>query len=376
MEVTSHGAFHLDDDDRVPLAVRRKVREQMGATELEDTRRATRQALALGRLVRAARKEMQAAIGARRAALLADAIAGRRERLRRELEAARDAGVALDEVRKLGARRRRETAAILKRLGIDADRLRRISLRARRRADRLLAEPSRRGKRPAGRLVLPDDVPADIRALKSNPWTVKSPPFPGWWWWFDHLNAADFGMSFDHFTSKDTGMAGVRSAITTYDASDIDIGIYDITTSVGFWYKTPAVGLIEVWIKAQCANARHWCWLDDEWGVSDSTVRQKNYLTLRVWDDSAATWGGFSRVLMSHFFEEGQTDGTWNIQWLTNGGTYWGHLFSDLSYPKNKWVWISAGTRNWNYVYTNDVEVESSFDTRWFIAQVLVDSTG
>src|SRR5262245_77244 len=177
MQIHSRGGFHLDED-RVPLAVRRGVGEQIRTAELEGTRRANRRALALERMARAARKEMQAALGPRRAPLLAEAVAERRERLRRELEAARDAGVALDELRKLGVRRRRETATILERLGIDLARLRRISQRARRRADSLFAEPRPRSKRPAGRLVLHDDVPADIRALKANPWTVKSPPFP------------------------------------------------------------------------------------------------------------------------------------------------------------------------------------------------------
>ena len=77
MESQSQGGFYLDDDERVPLRVRRKVLEQMKASELDDTKRASRQALALDRIVRAARKEMRSAIGARKFAQYRAAIGQR-----------------------------------------------------------------------------------------------------------------------------------------------------------------------------------------------------------------------------------------------------------------------------------------------------------
>ena len=252
MESQSQGGFYLDDDERVPLRVRRKVLEQMKESELDDTKRAGRRARKLDRIVRATRKEMQAEIGARKFAQYREAIGQRREKLRLELENARDAGMSADQLTKLGARRRRETNSIVKRLGINTKRLEDIGRRGRRKADEVFEEPRSRGGRP-GRLVLPDDVPRDIIGMKTNPWTIVSPPYPGWWWWKDTINYAGFSLSHNHFTNKDTGMAGVRTRITNYDASNLDLGSYEFTTSVGFWYKTPKPGLIEVWIKGQCA---------------------------------------------------------------------------------------------------------------------------
>lgn len=375
MESQSQGGFYLDDDERVPLRVRRKVLEQMKASELDDTKRASRQALALDRIVRAARKEMRSAIGARKFAQYRDAIGQRREKLRLELENARDAGMSADQLTKLGARRRRETNSIVKRLGINTKQLEDIARQAHRKADAVFEKPRGRGGRP-GRLVLPDDVPRDIIEMKTNPWTIVSPPYAGWWSLNNAYNSGGFSLSDTLFTNKDTGMAGVRTRITDYDIDFVQFGYYDFTTSVGFWYKTPKSGLIEVWIKGQCAKARHSCWLLDEFGFSNSAVHQVISFTLRVWDENSSSWGGPSDVLLSHWYEKGYTDGSWSIQWLTSGGTYWGHLFSDLSYSPNKWVWISVGTNNWNRVSVTDVEVDSTLDTRWFIEQVFVESTG
>jgi len=79
--------------------------------------------------------------------------------------------------------------------------------------------------------------------------------------------------------------------------------------------------------------------------------------------------------LVNHY-EENYTDGSWNVQYLTTGGTYWAHLYSDLSYEEDEWVWISIGTRQFNYVHVDDVSAKSEFDTRWFIEKVYVESTG
>jgi hypothetical protein len=374
MKSDSQGAFHLGDDDRVPLAVRRRVLERLHATKLRDSQRASRRVLATARLISAARREMRAAIGTR-AEALAEAIAERRSLLRAELEAARDGGVTPAQLAQLGARRRRETAAIFKRLGVDSRRLAAITQRFRQRMAALRAEPQRSSRR-AGKLILPDQVPDSIRAERSNPWTIIEPPFSGWWWWRDSINVAHFDMDYDEWTDQDTGLAGMTTMIEREHAGDLNVGEFDATTSVGFWHKTTDIGLLEVWIKAQCAKASHEVWLDNEWGWSDSDVYQTNYLTLRVWDDDDERWGGQSEARMSYFYEENYTDGSWNVQYLTTGGTYWAHLYSDLSYEEDEWVWISIGTRQFNYVHVDDVSAKSEFDTRWFIEKVYVESTG
>src|SRR3990172_7989150 len=135
----------------------------------------------------------------------------------------------------------------------------------------------------------------------------------------------------------------------------------------------PSTGLVEVWIEGQSAASHHHLSLYDEFGWSDSFAYQRNYLTLQTSDgvpDEQKT------SQMSWFSETGYSDGYWDTHYLSDGATYWAHLFSGVSYPSGSWVYIQVGTRTLNNCFANDVSVYSTIHFRWFIRSIWVESTG
>jgi hypothetical protein len=185
-------------------------------------------------------------------------------------------------------------------------------------------------------------VPLEVRESGGNPWTIFTAPFQGQSGWYEWWPAGDFYKGVTDYTNKDNGQAGHLSR------------------------------LVEVWIEAQLGRGQHRLELDDEWGVSDSTVRQWSYLSLQTWGPPNSQ---LRTALMSEWYAQGYTDGSFNREFLTPGKTYWAHLFSDTVYAKNAWVYVDAGVYSRNYVYTNDVEAVSRVDFKWFIPRVYVDST-
>ncbi|HXS41092.1 MAG TPA: hypothetical protein VN766_12980 [Stellaceae bacterium] len=147
-------------------------------------------------------------------------------------------------------------------------------------------------------------------------------------------------------------------------------------TAIRIWYQMPTAGLIEAWIEGQVASAHHRVSLHDEFGWSDSDAWQHDYLTFN------ATVGGSSSAVqmseMSWFSEEGNTDGYWDNEYLTEGASYWANLVSDRSViiPAGAWVLLEVGMTNFNATFANDVTVYSTMDFRWIIKQVIVHSTG
>ena len=87
------------------------------------------------------------------------------------------------------------------------------------------------------------------------------------------------------------GLIGNINHIQDTDASDNDIGYMKYASNLYFWYQMPTAGLLEVWIEAQCRGLHHRVSLFDEWGWSDSSVNQHNYLTL-----NASSWRVLQRI--------------------------------------------------------------------------------
>ena len=108
-------------------------------------------------------------------------------------------------------------------------------------------------------------------------------------------------------------------------------------------------------------------------GWSSSRVDQNDYLTLKADGPTSDEW---RKSRMSWFTEVGYTDGYWDNHYLTDGGTYWAHLFTDTAFSAGSWVWVQVGTWTNQYTFANDVSVTSEASFKWYINSVWVESTG
>ena len=285
----------------------------------------------------------------------------------------RGAAMSQQEIDRFRAERTEESHRWLRDLGVDVRQLRELSQHT---ADAMMelvpATPTRDGKPVM--ILLPSEIPPEIRAHKTNPWTIVGPPY-GWAWWY---TTANDGFSFfpTLYLDAGSGLIGNISFLRDSDASDNDYGYTHYSTAVSFWYQMPTPGLVEVWIEAQSRGSHHHLSLWDEFGWSDSSVNQHDYLTLKATTGGSASEPQTSE--MSSFFAHGQTEGYWDNHYLTDGATYWAHLFSDprVVLPTGAWVLVEVGMLNFNSAFSNDVEVYSTLDFSWIIKHVHVHSTG
>jgi hypothetical protein len=358
--------------DGVPLHRRVEVEMHMRADQLERMKRAARARRALEGIRQAYVAGLRSRLGQSRYASYRAILSQVKAEKAEALHPPRGSKLSPEGFDALDERLRKRTLALLRKYRIDPATLKVLRRRARAEAARIAAPD--RGKRSKElAFVLPRDVPREVRENEGNPWTIFTPPFQGSGSWYEWNPLGDFYKGTGDYTNKDTGQVGHYNRVSMYDASDIDMCHAHYRTSIGSWYKMPKTGLVEVWIEAQLGLGLHICDLDDEWGFSDSHVLQWSYLWLQTWgppDSKERT------ALMSNFYEEGYTDEYWSTQFLTSGQTYWAHLFSDVSYAKDTWLYVDVGVYTHNYVYTNDVEAKSRIDFKWFFPRVYVDSTG
>jgi len=105
----------------------------------------------------------------------------------------------------------------------------------------------------------------------------------------------------------------------------------------------PIAGLVEVLIDAQCVEATHRLRTTDEWGWSNSTTGQRNYLVLDVLHPNVAEP---SYAEMSDFELQTDDDTSTERVNLTRGAHYFAQLFTAGPVPAGQSVVVCAGTRS------------------------------
>jgi hypothetical protein len=117
---------------------------------------------------------------------------------------------------------------------------------------------------------------------RRNPWVTFNPPFTGWQTGLDHGLVSGFSTGRQALLDPAAGLVGNIVTLDDGDASDFDTGSVIADTQIAFWYQAPIAGLVEVTVIGQCAEGRHELTVEDEWGVSDFSATQQNFLMMHV----------------------------------------------------------------------------------------------
>ncbi|HET7456498.1 MAG TPA: hypothetical protein VFJ74_02520 [Gemmatimonadaceae bacterium] len=365
-------------DGRVPPEVQQSVFERLVATEAADARRGARVQRRVDAIAEDYRVHLREKLGERKYAGLRDY---RNEMRRAHAEHRGSSSSSTDERASAEqtaarARRRGQTLATLERLGIRAADLTRLAARARRRIARLV--PKREDEAAAdgsdvGRLLRARDVPATVREGRKSPFTIVTPPYVAKGTWTDGWTTDEVHYSRTDHLDVATGLVGSKVNLDDPDASDFGFGWKERHTRLGFWYQMPATGLVDLWLEAQSGLSRHALRLYDEWGVSSASVYQVAYLTMQTVVGGKAETRRTTEV--SSFGKDDETDGHWDVESLVDGHSYWTHFFSSTPHKPGTWIWIRVGAVSYNHVITNDVEVHSAIDFRWFLKSVQVGTS-
>lgn len=203
-----------------------------------------------------------------------------------------------------------------------------------------------------------------------NPWQTFAPPFSGWQSGVGHGAVSGFRTNRVELLNPAAGHVGNILSVDCDAATDLDVGSIVADTQVAFWYHAPIAGLVEVVIEAVCGEARHELRVMDEWGVSDMSMAQLNFLMMHVIHPSvrAPTLG-----LVTELRHAGDNS-TFRDERPVASGTVivTGSFFSDGPVAANEWVVVRAGCHSHNGAITNDMEVHSILTASWFLRRIFV----
>lgn len=280
-----------------------------------------------------------------------------------------------DKWQKIHLRHISEANAFLKEAGVDYQKLKEINLSIQAQYRNLLPDTPTQDGNPLT-ILLPEEISFSDNGSPNENATIIRPPYPfGLELAHDYRDIDDnFAYRPSYVMNATTGLVGGSSILENSNASDWDSAVTEYDTMVGFYYQMPATGLLEVWIEVQSSLSKNHLNLKDEFGWSDASAYQVNYLVMTAF--SASQTSEPKLCEMSRFDVEDETDGFWNLSPLTDGNTYWAHLFSSVPFEEGENVMVLVGTRNFHSSISNDVEVNSVMEFNWFIRSVYLNSTG
>ena len=200
-------------------------------------------------------------------------------------------------------------------------------------------------------------------------WTPFRPPYPGFQQGFNPNNLGGFRISRIHALDTVAGLVGHDLMLDNNDASDFDNGWAIVDTQIGFNFRAPATGLVEIFVEARCGRGLHELRVVDEFGTSDSRTSHENSLMAHVLHPNVT---GPSFAWMSRFNWNTDRTAVVTREFLVQGGNYTARLFSNGPVQQNQTVHIRAGTRSQDGSITNDMEINSRSVFRWSFGTVWV----
>ena len=274
--------------------------------------------------------------------------------------------------------------ALLRKLGVNRQKLRRIDAEADAKLEELLTYGD--GKvvpgfnlrnnftkwtklSPLHRFPLPWGLPQlDEDPNDPNRWFLFTPPFFGFLFSDDIVTSDNFRADRILFLHPPSGLVGNECTMDCDDAGSFDAASVIGEAQIAVAFVPPKPGLIEVLIDAQSTIGFHHVTIEDEWGFSNAWCHQNNYLMMNVLHPNVPAP---SLALMSNLSEDtGGDDLTSDRENLTRGQHYFAQLFSSGPVPAGQTVYVTFGTRTFDISRANDMELHSRSNFQWFISSV------
>lgn len=358
--------YHMPFDLDVPEADRRRTEEvaedhdrrRRSAAEIRDVR--------LADTVERGNQRIRDLLGEENWLSLRKRMHGERVRFRDLLQP--PAGLDAD-YEALDAQRRANVQAYFDSLGVDETELKRIVAETRAAVQELLPRTEATGGYASWLHDAQAPTPPDQGGSRDDPhaWTPFRPPYPGTQQGFDPHNLGGFRIGRAHALDRFTGLTGHDLTLDNNDADDFDNGWAVVDTQIGFNFRAPATGAVEIFIEARCGRALHELRVVDEFGVSDSSTTQENFLMMHVLHPNVTAP---SFALMSRFNWNTDRTGVIVREFLAQGGAFTARLFSNGPIQRGQTVHIRAGTRSSDGSITNDMEINSKSTMRWSLGTV------
>ncbi len=203
-----------------------------------------------------------------------------------------------------------------------------------------------------------------------HPWTAINPPYSGGSWsYYWYRSDEPSNPIHARYLNRVAGQVGSYTYTRVYGADDWDMSYIWYRTGVRFWYKMPATGIFELYLRLQAIYDTYWGDLDDEWGWSDATCQQYSRPYVRV---LSPTLGNIRYGNTIFYYYRHNNNAYWNRNVMGPGNYGWAYTLSDAAYPSNQWIYVEAGILDYNYFWSNDVTVRSKMNMKWFVPSIYI----
>jgi hypothetical protein len=215
----------------------------------------------------------------------------------------------------------------------------------------------------------------DLHILELDPddphrWFVFRPPFFGFNFAFSSQTTQGYTADRVHIVDPPAGLIGYRATLESHDEREYEFGCVSAQSAIAFGFDAPIAGLIEILVDAQSAEGHHHVEMEDDWGWSNSTTWQQNYLSMEVLHPNTLP-GAYA--LMSDFRADFDGDSeTVNKDYLVQGQHYFAQSVTSGPVAAGTSVVVQIGTYAFDQSKLNDVSVKSESRFRWFISSVQV----
>lgn len=213
-------------------------------------------------------------------------------------------------------------------------------------------------------------VKPPIRALGRPRVTHFKPPFGDYQYGDGPGLVSGFRVNINHLIDDAAGHVGHVITLEDGDASDLDAGSMEGDTQLAFLYRVPRTGLVEVTINAVCGKANHHLVVNDEWGVSWSSVSQRaSFMSHVIHPNVSAPSYSFLSTL-----QHDKDTSTYRDEnpYLPGQHVQSSPMVSDGPIPAGTKVEIRAGVHSVDGALTNDMAVHSRSTQSWFVYDIAV----
>ncbi len=282
----------------------------------------------------------------------------------------------------LNTARKRKADALLRKLGVNRQKLIGIGSAFQKQVEKISAPVS-------GTIVpgyyTPNNIAKWMNLSPLNqaplPWgvapPVDDPNDPHRWFLFqppffsfpDSFVPVEGGISVSatHSSTPFAGYVGHDVSMRLGDADSLDVASADVDTRIGFIFEAVTNGPLEIIIDAQNASGTHYLKTRDEFGWSSTWTLQANYLTAQVLHPLVG-----DRLLAEMSSLDNKNIDTTEHQALITGHHYFLHATTTGPVEAGQSVAILVGTHNWEKCVCNDVGYESDTSFHWTINSVQV----
>jgi hypothetical protein len=209
----------------------------------------------------------------------------------------------------------------------------------------------------------------DLDPPDPHRWFLFRPPFFGFLFRFLPQTHDNFRLDRRLFLDPSAGLVGNEVTMDCDDAGDIELAWATAEAQIAFGFEAPIAGVMEVLIDAQSTVGSHHVDFEDEFGFSDASCNQDNFLMMNVLHPNVTEP---SLAGMSKFVSKSDGDDKHDFREnLARGQHFFAQLFSSGPVPAGHTI-VTVGTRNFDRALTNDMEVHSVSNFQWFINSVEV----